>query len=176
VYYGLIHERKDVGNVDFSELKALVIDDDEVMVKVTTTILRSLGISHIHSASDGSEAFAKLRQTSFDLVVCDWLMVPMNGIEFCRMVRFSEDSPNHQIPILMLTSQSQPHHAEQARDAGVSGFIVKPPSQKVINANLHAIFGDPRLFILEESFRGPDRRIVDAEPPGSERRKNLKPE
>ncbi|MBL6935244.1 MAG: response regulator [Alphaproteobacteria bacterium] len=165
-----------MGNVDFSELKALVIDDDEIMVNVTTTILHSLGIPHINSAPNGSEAFTKLRKTPFDLVVCDWLMVPMNGIEFCHQVRFSEDSPNQKIPILMMTSQNLPQHAEQARDAGVSGFIVKPPSQKVINASLHAIFHDPKSFILGESFRGPDRRMVDAKPPSPERRKNLKPE
>jgi two-component system chemotaxis response regulator CheY len=106
-------------------LDVLLIDDSSVMRKVLTRALRQGGleIGEIHEAGDGMEGLASLEQIgSVDIVLCDWNMPNMNGLEFVTQAR----AKGHEMPIIMVTTESGDERVQQARDAGANGFIHKP--------------------------------------------------
>lgn len=106
-------------------LDVMLIDDSSVMRKVLTRALRQGGmdIGEIVEAGDGMEALAALDEgKSIDIILCDWNMPNMNGLEFVTQAR----SKGYQIPIVMVTTESGDERIQQAQEAGANGFIHKP--------------------------------------------------
>ncbi|HEY0282828.1 MAG TPA: response regulator, partial [Rhizomicrobium sp.] len=87
----------------FDRLKILVVDDNQHMRKLVGTILQAFGTNQIYEASDGERAWIVLHDVNPDVILLDWQMEGMNGIDFARMVRTSPNSPNPFVPIIMLT-------------------------------------------------------------------------
>jgi CheY-like chemotaxis protein len=98
----------------FDRLKILVVDDNQHMRKLVATILQAFGTTQIFEAPDGEHAWAVLRATNPDVVMLDWQMEGMNGLDFARMVRTSPNSPNPFVPIIMLTGHTHVDHVRQA--------------------------------------------------------------
>ena len=111
---------------DFKLLNLLLVEDDPSMRALIRDILVAFGITNIQTASDGSQAYAELRHFAADIVVTDWQMEPLDGIDFTRMVRSAADSPNPFVPIVMLTSYTSRARVMEARDVGVTEFLAKP--------------------------------------------------
>lgn len=104
----------------------MTVDDAATMRKMITFTLKSAG-HDVLEASDGKEAYDVLSQRSVDLVITDVNMPNMNGIELVRSLRAL---PAHQkTPILMLTTESQPEMKQKGKEAGATGWIVKPFQQ-----------------------------------------------
>ena len=98
----------------------------------------------------------------------------INCVEFTRMVRTNEDSPNHFLPIIMITGHSERSRVNAARDAGVNEFLVKPVTAKGLMERLSLIVNRPRNFVKSKQYFGPDRRRrADPNFSGEERRKDL---
>ncbi len=153
----------------------LVVDDNVHMRRLIRTVLRSLGALQVWEASDGADALKQMGTISPDVVICDWMMTPIDGIEFARMVRTSADSPNPFIPIIMLTGHSEAHRVREARDTGANTFLVKPISAKRLYQAVHHIINRPRPFIRTATYFGPDRRTNEnPNYNGPERRKDKK--
>ncbi len=144
--------------MQFDNLTILVADDNEHILKMLCTILRSLKVGKILQARDGEEAFTLLATAGPDMLICDWNMKPMDGITFSRKVRLDPDSPNRFIPIIMVTAHSETHRVMEARDAGVNSFIVKPISLEQIYRRITNEIIHPRPFIQTDTYFGPDRR------------------
>ncbi|MDE2133906.1 MAG: response regulator [Alphaproteobacteria bacterium] len=142
----------------FDRLKILVVDDNQHMRKLVVTILQAFGAIQIFEASDGERAWAILRDANPDVILLDWQMDGMNGLEFARMVRTSPNSPNPFLPIIMLTGHTHVDHVRQARDAGVNEFLAKPVSVKAIFTRLISVIEHPRPFVRTKSYFGPCRR------------------
>ncbi len=103
----------------------LVVDDSAVMRKIISRSYREAGYSgEIVEAEDGKDALEKFQKDKFDLIICDWIMPNMSGLEFVKRVRASEFG--RRIPILMITSQGTLGKMEEALKAGVDEYIVKP--------------------------------------------------
>lgn len=154
------------------ELSVLIVDDSKHMRKLVRTIVNSLGIVEVLEAEDGEQAYERLENFPADIIIVDWNMVPMDGIEFTRKVRTNDDSPNAYVPIIMLTGHTQMKRVQIARDAGVNEFLAKPVSARKIYQRIHSILEKPRQFIRTPSYFGPDRRRKnDPEYSGKERRK-----
>ena len=142
----------------FDRLKILVVDDNQHMRKLVVTILQAFGTMQIYEAVDGNQAWAILREANPDVVLLDWQMEGMTGLEFARKVRTAPNSPNPFLPIIMLTGHTHVDHVRQARDAGVNEFLAKPVSVKAIYTRLISVIEHPRSFVRTESYFGPCRR------------------
>jgi CheY-like chemotaxis protein len=121
-------------------------------------ILRGLGIRWIHEASDGAEGLKLVQGRGVDLIFTDLAMRPMNGIDFVRQLRRSADGPNQFTPVIMITGHSTVARVAEARDAGVSEFLAKPFHARGLVEKLHRAVQQPRAFVQQADFCGPDRR------------------
>ena len=128
------------------------------MRAITATILGSAGFKRIREVRDGAEALDALREWPADLAIVDFNMAPLDGVEFTRLVRNSADSPNPYLPIIMMTGHSEKTRVFEARDAGVTEFIVKPITAKAVLDRIHAVIYKPRPFVKAEGYFGPCRR------------------
>ncbi|MFZ5835420.1 MAG: response regulator [Pseudomonadota bacterium] len=141
-----------------NRLAVLVVDDHTNMRKIVNTILHSLGIQYVYEASDGAEGFEAMRAYNPDIIIVDWEMPGIDGIEFTEHVRKASDSPNPYVPIIFLTSYSGRNRVYRARDAGVTEFLAKPVSANAIYLRLMSIINRPRPFVRVKSYFGPCRR------------------
>lgn len=160
-----------MGGYNLERLNFLVVDDNKHMRALVKTILHSLGSKNVAEAADGADAFKELRHFPADIIICDWNMSPLDGLDFVRLVRTGKDSPNPFAAIIMLTGHTEMHRVVEARDAGVHEFLAKPISAKGLYSRIRSIIERPRPFIRTASYFGPDRRRRQIEYKGRERRK-----
>ncbi|NQV54817.1 MAG: response regulator [Rhodospirillales bacterium] len=138
-------------------------------------MLRALGVRDIQEAEDGSEAFAMMCERTPDIVLVDWEMQPLNGLDFIKLVRTSDDSPNKYTPLIMVTAHSEQQKVFEARDAGINEILIKPVSAETLYGRIKAIVERPRQYIESKDYFGPDRRRrMDPHYPGVERREEYK--
>ena len=142
----------------FELLKILVVDDNVHMRKLVTTILQAFGVIQIYEADNGERAWASLREANPDVVVLDWVMEGMSGIELVQMIRTNPGSPNPFMPVIMLSGHASAEHVREARDAGINEFIAKPVSVNTIMSRLVAVIEHPRPFVRTSAYFGPCRR------------------
>ncbi len=143
---------------DLSNLNILLVDDNEHMIHLIRTLLRALKIKNVQSATDGLRGFEAFKVRPVDIIITDWAMEPVDGIEFTRMVRNAPDSPNPYVPVVMMTGHSDLARVKAARDAGVTEFLAKPVSAKSLYTRLVEIIENPRPFVRSKTYFGPDRR------------------
>lgn len=143
---------------NLENLNVLLVDDNKYMQRLLKEILRSFRIKNIRSADDGADAIKEMRTFAVDLVIADWNMQPIDGLEFVRMVRTSADSAKPFVPVIMLMGYTETHRVLAARDCGVSEFLAKPVSAKGLYQRIQTIIERPRKFIKTRTYTGPDRR------------------
>ena len=143
-------------------LNILLVDDNQHMRAITSAILQSAGIRNIREVSDGAQAMDAVRDHPVDLAIVDFNMFPIDGVEFTRLVRNSPDSANPYLPIIMMTGHSEKSRVYEARDAGVTEFVVKPITAKAILDRIQAVIFRPRPFVKTDGYFGPDRRRTAA--------------
>ncbi len=159
----------------FDRLKILAVDDNVHMRKLVVTILQAFGVSQIHEAENGERAWAVLREANPDVVVLDWMMPGMSGVDLIRMVRTNPQAPNPFVPVIMLTGHTSMDHVRLARDAGVNEFIAKPVAVKTMMSRLVSVIEHPRPFVRTSAYFGPCRRRRGVEEyRGPERRAEAK--
>lgn len=142
-------------------LRILLVDDNQHMRAIVSAVLAGVGVRHLREARDGAEALAALRDWPADVAIVDFQMFPIDGVEFTRMVRNAPDSRNPYLPIVMMTGHSEMARVVEARDAGVTEFIVKPVTAKSLLERLQAVIYRPRPFVRSATYFGPDRRRRD---------------
>ena len=119
--------------------KILVVDDYATMVRIIEKLLQQIGFSDIDTASNGQEALEKIEVSDYDLVISDWNMEPMTGIELLKEVRTSIDRTD--LPFIMVTAESKPENVIAAKDAGVSNYIVKPFNAETLRVKIESVLG-----------------------------------
>lgn len=162
------------GRYSLDNVSVLVLDDNRHMRSLVQSILHALGVKNIAEASDAPEAFKELAHFHADVIISDWHMEPLDGLDFVRLVRTAKDSPNPYVPIIMLTGHTEYARVCEARDAGVNEFLAKPISAKALYMRFASIIDNPRPFIRTKTYFGPDRRRQNLGPPrgSNERRKD----
>lgn len=143
---------------NLERLNFLIVDDNKHMRALVTSILHALGVKNCVDAGDGADAFKELRHFPADIIICDWNMDPLDGLDFTRLVRTGKDSPNPFVPIIMLTGHTEMNRVVEARDAGVNEFLAKPISAKGLYSRVRSIIERPRPFVRAGLYFGPDRR------------------
>ncbi len=121
-------------------MKILVVDDFSTMRRIVRNLLVELGFTNtlIQEADDGENAIAMLRSTPFELVVTDWNMPNMTGIELLRAIRAEPKLKG--LPVLMVTAENNREQIIAAAQAGVNGYIVKPFTAATLEEKLGKIF------------------------------------
>lgn len=147
---------------DFKKLSVLVVEDTAPMRKLITSVLETLGVGRVYSAENGERGFEMFRRENPDIVIADWHMEPMSGIELTREIRSSAQSPNRMAPIVLVTGYSALNRVAEARDAGVTEFLVKPFSANDLAKRLAYVINKPRDYIDNRFYFGPDRRRRNA--------------
>lgn len=112
----------------FKTLHVLVVDDMDSIRSLVNSTLNELGVRKIYLVPNGSVAWKQLKDTRIDLIICDWDMPQMSGLELLRLVRASK--PHSQIPFLMLTATTEKEKVMEAIEAGASDYLSKPFSPK----------------------------------------------
>ncbi|MBI4384346.1 MAG: response regulator [Nitrospinae bacterium] len=124
--------------MSYETKKVMVVDDSSVMRQIIKNNLKQLGFNHISDAEDGAMGLKKLGEEPVDLIVSDWNMPKMTGIEFLKAVR--ADAKFKGIPFLMVTSEADKEKIMEAVQAGVSQYIVKPFNANQLEEKIKQIF------------------------------------
>ncbi len=128
-------------------LNILVVDGNAYMRKVTRMMLMNLGAKSVIEAADGLAALEQIRNCDPDVMLLDWDMPLLNGMEVMRIVRSPGVFPRPNLPIIMLTGRAQRSSVVQALHAGVNEFLVKPTSAKALHDRLSSIVINPRPMV-----------------------------
>ena len=121
-----------------TSMKVLVVDDFATMRRIVKGVLKQLGFSDIIEAEDGQLALKELQKEKVGLIVSDWNMPNMTGLDLLKAVR--ADANLKSTPFLMVTAEGQKENVVQAVQAGVSNYIVKPFTPETFSAKLEKIF------------------------------------
>jgi len=119
-------------------IKILVVDDFSTMRRIIKNLLRDLGFNNTAEADDGLTALPMLQAGGFDLLITDWNMPGMQGIDLLKKVR--ADAKLSQMPVLMVTAEQKKEQIIEAAQAGVNGYIVKPFTAQTLKEKLDKIF------------------------------------
>ena len=118
----------------------LIVDDYKTMLRIIRNLLKQLDFLNVDDAIDGSAALQKLRGGQYGLIISDWNMEPMTGIQLLREVRADENL--NKIPFIMITAESKTENVVIAKEAGVSNYIVKPFNAATLKSKLVGVLGD----------------------------------
>ena len=117
----------------------LIVDDYKTMLRIIRNLLKQLGFDNVDEATDGSMALQKLRDKSYSLVISDWNMEPMSGLQLLKEVRADGQLSN--LPFVMITAESKTENVVAAKQAGVTNYIVKPFNAATLKTKLSAVIG-----------------------------------
>jgi len=159
-----------MSSVDVTKLKLLIVEDNVHFRTLMRSILQALGICDLEESQDGIEALEVLKSQSPDLVIVDWKMEGMDGVEFVKQIRALK-GPNRFVPIIMVTGYTETSLKTKAREAGATDFLGKPISPRSLLGRIVGVMENPRNFYDTVDFFGPDRRLKTKKSETSERRK-----
>ncbi len=120
-------------------INVLIVDDFATMRRILRNILKEIGFTNISEADDGKTALKALNREKFDLILCDWNMPEMSGLEVLKQMK--SDDAFKDIPFVMVTAEAQKDNIIEAVKAGVNSYIVKPFTAETIGEKLKKMFG-----------------------------------
>jgi two-component system chemotaxis response regulator CheY len=123
-----------------SGIKILVVDDHQLTRDMVGSILKGMGFTRLEQAEDGYLALQKLEDNEYDLIICDWNMPRMSGLEVLRNIR--SRAKTKKLPFLMLTAEVYRENVVEAMKAGVTDYVSKPFTADVLGRKLEGILKD----------------------------------
>lgn len=117
-----------------ASIPILLVDDFQTMIRIVRNLLKQIGYENVDEATDGLGALIKMREKTYRLVISDWNMQPMSGIEFLKHVR--ADKTLSQTAFVMITAESSAELVINAKNAGVDSYIIKPFNGQTLNAKI----------------------------------------
>jgi len=121
-------------------MPVLIVDDYMTMLRIIRNLLKQIGFSNVDEATDGKAALEKMQQRKYGLVISDWNMEPMTGLELLKEVRADESL--RPTPFIMITAESKTENVVAAKQAGVNNYIVKPFNAATLKTKLTSVLGD----------------------------------
>ena len=116
-------------------LKILIVEDEEPMRALLSRMLSRMSVAKVVEAANGPQGLERVEADPIDLVICDWNMPEMSGMEFFDRVH----AMNPRLPFLMVTGRSDAKSIVTAKKAGISAYIVKPISQRELRAKIQYV-------------------------------------
>lgn len=123
-----------------TKISVLIVDDYKTMLRIIRNLLKQVGFENVEEAPDGGQAFAKLQAGNFGLVISDWNMEPVTGLQLLQMVR--TDTKLKAVPFIMVTAESKAENIVAAKQAGVSNYIVKPFNAETLRDKITKVLGN----------------------------------
>jgi two-component system, chemotaxis family, chemotaxis protein CheY len=120
-------------------MKIMIVDDYSTMLRILRNLLRQLEFNNVEEANNGGDALHKLREGQYNLIISDWNMAPMTGLELLKEVR--ADAKLKHIPFIMVTAESKTDNVIAAKQAGVSNYIVKPFNAETLKSKMASVLG-----------------------------------
>jgi len=120
-------------------MNVLIVDDYKTMLRIVENLLKQLGFKNIHQATDGTMALRMMREGNFGLVISDWNMEPMTGLQLLKEVR--ADAKLKTVPFIMVTAESKIENVAAAKEAGVNNYIVKPFNAETLKQKISSVLG-----------------------------------
>jgi two-component system chemotaxis response regulator CheY len=121
-------------------MPVLIVDDYKTMLRIIRNLLKQIGFNNVDEATDGKSALEKMQQRKYGLVISDWNMEPMTGLELLKEVR--ADDKLRPTPFIMITAESKTENVIAAKEAGVNNYIVKPFNAATLKTKLTSVLGD----------------------------------
>lgn len=121
-------------------MNVLVVDDYKSMVRIVRGLLNQLGFQNVDEALDGPSALALIKSKTYGLVLSDWNMQPMSGLELLKEVR--ADDRTKSLPFVMVTAEAKAENVVAARQAGVNNYVIKPFTLAVLKQKLSTVLGE----------------------------------
>ena len=121
-------------------MRVLIVDDFATMRRIVRNVLKQIGFTNMAEADNGKSALKVLKKENIDLILCDWNMPEMPGIDLLKAIRSDDNLKN--IPFVMVTAEAQKDNIIEAVKAGVNSYIVKPFTPETVNEKLNIIFKD----------------------------------
>ena len=120
-------------------MNILIVDDYKTMLRIIRNLFKQIDFNNVEEATDGVDALAKMRCNNFGLVISDWNMAPMTGLQLLQEVR--ADARLKQTPFIMITAESKTENVVAAKQAGVSNYIVKPFNAETLKEKIEKVLG-----------------------------------
>jgi len=124
-------------------MNVLVVDDYQTMIRIIKNLLKQLGFNNVDEAMDGGAAYDLISTKKYGLVISDWNMEPVSGIELLKKVRGTSGNDNiSKVPFIMITAESKTENVIAAKQAGVNNYIVKPFNAETLKAKIASVLGE----------------------------------
>lgn len=124
-----------------NSFKVLIVDDHKTMLRILRNLLNQAGFEHIDEANDGQEALQMLTQHNYGLILSDWNMMPMTGLQLLQFVRTDATYRHQNVPFIMITAEARPENVMEAKKAGVDNYIIKPFNAQTLEAKIIPVLG-----------------------------------
>lgn len=145
-------------HLNLSKISCLIAEDSAPIKSLLVNVITQLGINYIDAADNGEQAYELFKKKRHDIVLTDWMMEPISGLELTHLIRQDKLSPNKFAPVIMLSGYASFKRVFEARDAGVTEYMVKPFSAHDIAHRISHVINHPRDFVHCKTYFGPDRR------------------
>lgn len=161
---------------ELREAGILIVEDDTLICTLIVDVLRAMEFKNIKVCRRAEEGLVEYARTNYDLILCDWKLPGMSGLELTEKVRRFEKVEKCYTPVIMITGRALQEDVETARDMGVTEYLIKPFNVKSLCDKIKSIVENPRKFVFSDEYVGPDRRrrhMPDAIPEGVDRREEI---
>jgi len=122
------------------KMNVLVVDDQMTMLRIERSLLNQIGFANVDIVTSGPDALKKMREKPFGLVISDWNMAPMTGLDLLKQVR--GDERLKATPFIMVTAESKSENVVAAKQAGVNQYIVKPFNAETLKKKISSVIGE----------------------------------
>ncbi len=143
--------------IDCSQLSFLLVEDSSYMRGILRAMLQGFGARRIYDAEDGAAGLEIMNRVVPDIVIADWVMPVLDGLEMVRIIR-QPDHPMAFVPIILVTAHTEKKRIVTARNAGVHEVLSKPISATGLYRRISTVVTQPREFVRSESYFGPKPR------------------
>ncbi|NVK17989.1 MAG: response regulator [Methylocystaceae bacterium] len=145
-----------MGTIDYSMMDALVVDDEKFSLKIVSRILNQIGFSNVQEAKDGGQALTMLSDfcgNKAQLIIADFNMPQVTGLEMLKAIRVGQKHIARDIPIIMLTGNTDKHLVAAAMALDVDAFVAKPVSLKGLQGRINKVLSTPRPLKAPKDYQ-----------------------
>ena len=122
-------------------MNILIVDDYQTMLRIIKNLLKQLGFNNVDEATNGQIALDMIKKKKYGLVISDWNMEPMTGLELLKAVRGANDNNFSNVPFIMVTAESKTENVVAAKQVGVNNYIVKPFNAETLKTKIASVLG-----------------------------------
>ena len=142
----------------YKNKKVILVDDSNTVRQIIRGELEAMGFAkdNVEAAVDGKQAFELITATKFDLIISDWIMPNMDGLELLKTVKSDERFKG--VPFLMVTSESDKEKTKEAFESGADQYITKPFDKETLDQTIQlllheaVVFGDKKVMVIDDSY------------------------